>query len=83
MIVVPRVNRILTLFVVLAPSTKFGHDAVESQTIYLHELDDESMKEYLMKQQPLEDDYTEGIFRSENDHYGRRIFCEWKIYKLH
>ncbi|KAG5672690.1 hypothetical protein PVAND_002799 [Polypedilum vanderplanki] len=78
--VVPPINHILTMFIVLAPSTKFENSNEASQTVYLHELDDKSIVEYLIKHPTLllkQDDRIKSIFRRENDHYSsKRILCE-------
>jgi hypothetical protein len=54
-IIVPRVNRILTMFSVIMPSTKIGavynngNNEHYNETIYLKELDDNTIVDYLKK----------------------------------
>lgn len=51
-LIVPRINRILTMFSVLTPSTKAGLNVEplsDNVTVYLRELDDRTIKDFLRK----------------------------------
>lgn len=84
-IIVPRINHILTTFVVLAPSTKFGYgNEAEQTSIYLHELDDKTFIESSLKYHhliPQHDDDQEILiyYKNKNDQYdtsNKRVHCE-------
>lgn len=48
-LIVPKINQILTMFSVVVPKTKHDSEVDENPAVYLHELDDKTIIQYLRK----------------------------------
>jgi hypothetical protein len=48
-LIVPKINQILTMFSVVVPTTKYENKIDDNTAVYLHELDDKTIVQYLRK----------------------------------
>lgn len=48
-LIVPKINQILTMFSVIVPKTKYENINDDNVAVYLHELDDKTIIQYLQK----------------------------------
>ena len=48
-LIVPKINQILTMFSVVVPKTKYENINDDNVAVYLHELDDKTIIQYLQK----------------------------------